>query len=68
MRARTEIDAATEDRPTTLTDADAMIAGLPVSAWIAWGAVLNSLERWLNTPLDELDVTPVTVLMKRYAR
>lgn len=66
--AAAEIAAATEEEPTTLTDADTLIAGLPVAAWVAWGAVLQGLEVWLNTPLDGLNVTPTAILMKRYTR
>jgi hypothetical protein len=66
--AAAEIAAATEEEPTTLTEADTLIAGLPVSAWIAWGAVLTGLETWLSTPLEGLNVTPTAVLAKRYTR
>lgn len=66
--AAAEIAAATEEEPTTLTEADTLIAGLPVSAWIAWGAVLSGLETWLSTPLEGLNVTPTAVLAKRYTR
>lgn len=68
LAAQAEIAAATEEEPTTATVADTLIAGLPVSAWLAWGAVLNSLEVWLNTPLDGLMTTPTAILMKRYTR
>jgi len=68
LEAQAAIAAATEEEPTTLTDADTLIAGLPVAAWVAWGAVLSSLEVWLNTPLDGLNVTPTAILMKRYTR
>ena len=68
LAAQAEIAAATEEQPTTLTEADTLIAGLPVAAWIAWGAVLNSLEAWLNTPLDGMNVTPTAILMKRYTK
>lgn len=68
LAAQTEIAAATEDEPTTLTEADTLIAGLPVSAWVAWGAVLQGLEVWLNTPIEGLNVTPTAILMKRYTR
>jgi hypothetical protein len=60
--------AATEEEPTTLTEADTLIAGLPVHNWVAWGAVLTGLETWLNTPLEGLNVTPTAVLAKRYTR
>ena len=68
LAAQTEIAAATEDEPTTLTEADTLIAGLPVSAWVAWGAVLTGLEAWLSTPLEGINATPTAVLAKRYTR
>lgn len=66
--AQAEIDAATPENPATHTAGDTQIAGLPASAWIGWGAVLTSLETWLNTPLDGTNTTPTTVLMRRYTR
>jgi len=68
LAAQAEIAAATEEEPTTLTEADTLIAGLPVHNWVAWGAVLTGLETWLNTPLEGLNVTPTAVLAKRYTR
>lgn len=68
LAAISEIAEATEETPTTLTEADTLIAGLPVSAWIAWGAVLTSLEDWLNTPLEGVAATPTAILAKRYTR
>lgn len=68
MAAQAEIDAATEEKPTTLTEADTLIAGLPVQNWAAWGAVFAGLEEWLNAPLAGLNVPPTAVLAKRYTR
>ena len=56
------------DAQAAQTVEDTQIAGLPVSAWVGWGAVLTSLETWLNTPLDGTNTTPTTVLMRRYTR
>lgn len=68
LAAQAEIAAATEEQPTTLTEADTLIAGLPVHNWVAWGAVLTGLETWLNTPIEGLNVTPTAILAKRYTR
>jgi len=68
LAAQAAIAAATEEEPTTATEADTLIAGLPVHNWVAWGAVLSGLETWLSTPLEGLNVTPTAVLAKRYTR
>jgi hypothetical protein len=68
LAAQAAIAAATEEEPTAATVADTLIAGLPVSAWIAWGAVLQGLEVWLNTPIEGLNTTPTAILAKRYTR
>lgn len=47
-------------------DENATLAGLPISAWMAWSAVFQSLNQWLNTPIDAIKTTPTRVLMRRY--
>jgi hypothetical protein len=68
QEAAAELLAATPENPASVTEADTLIAGLPFQAWQAWGAVLTSLEQWLNTPLDGVGATPMAILSKKYVR
>jgi hypothetical protein len=66
QEAAAELMAATPENPASVTEADTLIAGLPFTAWEAWGAVLASLEQWLNTPLEGVGATPMAILSRKY--
>lgn len=53
-----KIDAA-ESAETTL-------AGHTPATWQQWQVVFNSLQTWLETPIQEIGTTPAAVLLRRY--
>ncbi len=46
--------------------AETTLAGHTPEVWQQWQIVFNSLQTWLETPIEEIGTTPAAVLLKRY--
>lgn len=57
-----------ESEPPVVDVKDTLIAGIDVSAWMAWEMVMASLKRWINEPVGENMQSPMMILAKRYNR